>query len=399
MVSVEEATGIIFSHLYKPQKEAIAIVEAAGRVLAESIKADRDLPPFNRVTMDGIAIAFEAWQNGQHDFVIDDLQPAGTSPRKLKEWNHAIEVMTGAVLPEGTDTVIRYEDIKRSDTIATVGVPDIQKGQNIHVQGSDAPAQSVLLEPGLVLSSAEVALLASIGKSKVEVYSFPKAAVISSGDELIPIDGEPEPYQVRRSNAYALQSAMRQMSWEANAFHLPDQREAIIESLMTIKDSHDLLILSGGVSKGKFDFIPEALHAVGIEKQFHEVQQRPGKPLWFGVSKEGKVAFALPGNPVSTYLGFYRYIKPWVLRSFGLPGQSTQALLAEEFTIDIKLTYFLQVNVKVENGKLMAYPLAGGGSGDFVNLKNVTGFLELPPGKNRFEAGKLFPYIPFRDIQ
>jgi molybdopterin molybdotransferase len=191
---------------------------------------------------------------------------------------------------------------------------------------------------------------------------------------------------------------MRTLNWSANHFHFPDNKDVLLKSLQKILNDHDVLVLSGGVSKGKFDFIPKVFEELGVQKLFHQVNQRPGKPFWFGASREGKTVFALPGNPVSTYMCFYRYIKPWILKSLGADTPALKATLAKNFSFVPNLTYFLQVMVKNEDGKLSAYPEAGGGSGDFVNLKNVTGFLELPPDRSAFASGEVFPYFPFRNF-
>jgi molybdopterin molybdotransferase len=177
---------------------------------------------------------------------------------------------------------------------------------------------------------------------------------------------------------------------------MPDREDVLRDTLREIVSTFDILILSGGVSKGKFDFIPKVLESIGLKKKFHQVSQRPGKPFWFGVSDSGKVAFALPGNPVSTYMCFYRYIKPWALKSIGLSTEFDPVFLAKDFPFPPKLTFFLQVDVKNEKGKMMAYPAMGGGSGDFANLKNVSGFVELELEKTEFKAGDLVPFIPFR---
>lgn len=396
MVNVQEATDIIFSNPGIRRTETIHFHNSIGRVLAEKVLADRDFPPFDRVAMDGIAIAFDEWKAGRHEFDVEEIQAAGSSQKALRDIANCIEVMTGAVLPEGTDTVVRYEDVSILNNKATVLSKNMERGQFLHPQGQDARKGSVLLEPGIVLSPAEIALLASVGKSDVKVCAFPKTAIISSGDELVGVNEEPELYQIRRSNAYAIEGAMEQMKWEGRQYHLPDRKDFLLDSLRVIEADHDVLILSGGVSKGKFDFIPEVLEEIGITRLFHQVSQRPGKPFWFGVSKKGKVVFALPGNPVSTYMCFYRYIKPWLLHSFGVKQQGLQAVLAEDFTFNPALTYFLQVSIRLQNGCLMAHPAPGGGSGDFANLKNADGFLELPADRESFNAGEAFPYIPFR---
>jgi len=396
MVSVEEATGIIGSHLFKPLHEAVPLHDAVGRVLAEKIVADRDFPPFNRVAMDGIALRYEQWQSGSMDFVIEGVQAAGAPAQQLRDFSQCIEVMTGAMLPVDTDTVVRYEDVEISGDTARVVVHKMLPGQHIHQQGQDAKQGEVLLQPGMMLSPAEIALLASVGKSKVDVVVFPKAAIVASGDELVDVHEVPEPHQIRRSNTYAIQAAMETLGWEGNQFHLMDRKDSMLESLKMVINTVDVVILSGGVSKGKFDFVPQVLQELGVKKLFHQVTQRPGKPFWFGVSEKGKIVFALPGNPVSTYMCFYRFIKPWLLKSVGVAIPDSKAILATDFVFEPQLTYFLQVSVKNENGKLMAYPDAGGGSGDFANLKNITGFLELPKERTSFSAGEAFAYFPFR---
>ena len=396
MVSVEEASDIVFSNLFQSKPEGVPLTEAAGRVLGETIHADRDFPPFDRVAMDGLAIRFDEWQSGRKTFDIEGVQAAGQASSTLKNTQNGIEVMTGAVLPAGTDTVIRYEDLEIRDKAATIKIDSILKGQHVHRQGTDAGKGGMLLEPYSIISPAEIALMASIGKSTVSVLSFPKAAIISSGDELVDIDKVPALYQIRRSNTYALESAMNVQGWKGTQFHLQDEKDQIASSLKQILAGHDVLIISGGVSKGKFDFIPEALEACGVRKLFHQVSQRPGKPLWFGTSSNGKVVFALPGNPVSTYMCFYRYILPWLWKSLGAEVGKKQAILARDFSFAPPLTYFLQVSIKNENGKLMAYPDAGGGSGDFANLKKVDGFMELPISKEKFSAGEAYPYFSFR---
>ncbi len=396
MVTVREASSIIFSHLMKPRVITVAVLASTGRVLAEPILADRDFPPFNRVSMDGIAIHLEEWIKGRRTFLIESTQAAGQEQKNLSNVSHCIEVMTGAILPSGCDAVIRYEDVKIEGKEATINLETILPGQSVHRQSADARKDEMLLEPGVVISPAEVALFAAVGKSNVKVYGFPRAAIISTGDELVEIDTIPKLHQIRRSNSYALQSAMMEMGWEAVRFHLEDERKSMEKGLKDILQHYDVIILSGGVSMGKFDFVPQVLEDIGIHRLFHQVSQRPGKPFWFGKSQSGKVAFALPGNPVSTFMCFYKYVKPWVLKCLGIEPENLMATLGADFSFSPQLTYFLQVSIKSEAGRMVAYPDSGGGSGDFANLKNVSGFLELPLETNDFKKGEVFPYISFR---
>jgi molybdopterin molybdotransferase len=396
MISVPEATSIVMSNLYVPTSVRKEIDEALGHVLSETVRADRDAPPFDRVTMDGIAIHFTSFSEGRRSFRIESMQAAGEPQKTLSNSTNAIEVMTGAILPAGTDTVIRYEDLKIENSVAIIMTEAVTRHQSVHRKGVDARQNENLIDSGILLTPAEIAVLASVGMSNVDVKSFPRAAIISSGDELVEINATPALHQIRRSNTYAIESAMRDMNWMATQVHLPDNRSVLEDSLTTLVAENDVLILSGGVSQGKFDFIPGVLEEIGVRKLFHQVSQRPGKPFWFGRSLKGTVVFALPGNPVSTFMCFYRYVRPWILKSLGIPEDNRDAILSSDFTFQPPLTYFLQVNVKNESGRLVAYPLAGGGSGDFINLRKVTGFLELQAERTDFKAGESFPYIPFR---
>lgn len=395
MVTVAEATSIIHQHLFMPGKERIKLETTEGRILAETIKADRDFPPFDRVAMDGIAVPFKSFQEGWRDFRIEGMQAAGQPRTSLRDSQNCIEVMTGAMLPVGCDTVIRYEDISIVNKIAKIKIESIEKGQSIHPRAHDARKGDVLLSSGNRIAASEVALLATVGRAEAEVLAFPTTAIVSTGNELVDIRDLPQPHQIRKSNSYVLQAALTTMGCRPNLYHLPDDRNVLEKGLSKILADHQIIILSGGVSKGKLDFMPAALESLGVKKLFHEVSQRPGKPFWFGAARK-QVVFALPGNPVSTFLCFYRYIKPWLLKSMGAETPVAYARLGIDFSFIPPLTYFLQVKIKNEKGTLIAWPVEGGGSGDFANLKDVDGFLELPADRYEFREGEVFPYIGFR---
>ena len=395
MVSVPEATSIILSNLFNPKVSNINLSDCLGKILAEPIVADRDFPPFDRATMDGIALAFDSYQKGVANFRIESVQAAGEHRKKLKSNVACIEIMTGAMLPEGTDTIVPYEQIEIKNDQATINSKPVAKGQNIHLQGSDAKKDHLLLETGTVISPAEVALLASIGKTSVSVVSAPKIVIISTGNELVDIEQTPAPHQIRKSNSYALQAALAELGIDSALLHLADDQDQLKTEIKQALLDFDVLLLSGGVSKGKFDFVPSALESLGVHKLFHQVSQKPGKPMWVG--KVGnKFVFALPGNPVSTFLCFHRYVKPWLLRSMGTKPITSKAILSKSFSFKGDLTYFLQVKLANIEGYLMAEPIVGGGSGDFVSLKEVDGFLELPRDKSEFKMGEAYLLVSFR---
>ncbi|GGF01368.1 molybdopterin molybdotransferase MoeA [Hymenobacter cavernae] len=405
MLSVEEATRRVLATARPLPPETVPFTAALGRVLRQDITADRDFPPFNRVAMDGIALAYSAVANGQTRFVIEKTQFAGQPPVPLSDPAAAIEIMTGAALPPGTDAVVRYEDILieedgSGNRFATLQVPPTASGHNVHRQASDRQQGDVLLPAGTLLGPAEVAVAATVGAVDLLVARRPKVAVVSTGDELVDIGEQPLPHQIRRSNSYMLAAAVQQAGGTAEAFHFNDDPEALRTGLPSLLRDYDAVLLSGGVSKGKADFLPASLQEIGVEQIFHEVQQRPGKPFWFGQHPDGAVVFALPGNPVSTFVNYYRYAQPW-LRAIQLPAPSfvpmAYAMLATDVTFRPKIVHFLLVSLEsTSDGRVLAHPERAHGSGDLASLLPSDGFLELPAEQDFFPAGTVLPVWRFR---
>ena len=401
MISVNEALKIVKENAFTPSISEVPVLESLGLILAENIIADRDFPPFNRVAMDGVAIAHSTFRGGNSSNFdvekwmpfIEDTQYAGESQKQLSTPKNCMEVMTGAVLPLGCEAVVRYEDLEIEEFEGSkhakflISQREIKDWQNIHPQGSDRKAGDVLLWKGLKISPPEIAVMASVGKDKVLVEIPPRVAVISTGDELVEITTNPEPYQIRMSNSYMLAGALVQIGIKANLFHLKDDKELLLSKLKEILLNHDILLLSGGVSAGKKDFVPEILTNLGIKKLFHKVAQKPGKPFWFGKSEEGKTIFALPGNPVSTFLCFCKYF---------LNQKQEQVILDKDVFFKLNSTYFVPVKTYFQNGKMMATPFEGSGSADFANLTDCDGFVELPADSQEFKAGEMFGFVRFR---
>lgn len=377
--------------------ELVPLEEAIGSVLAEPLAADRDFPPFTRVSMDGIAIAYERFAAGQRSFPIAGLQAAGDPQKKLEDPAACLEVMTGAVLPDGTDTVIRYEDLDIENAQATIRLDELRRGQNAHPKGKDRKAGEQIIAPGTRITAAEIGVAATIGKSRLKVTGRPSICVVSTGDELVEVDQIPLPHQIRKSNVYSLQAALAEQNLAAARLHLNDREDEIRRLLKEALEEQDVILLSGGVSKGKFDFIPGVLEELGVEKCFYKVAQRPGKPFWFG-KRENTQVFAFPGNPVSSFLCFYLYFLPWWRASCGLPAPEDEyAVLAEDFSFPPSLHYYLQVRLSSgRDSRLMARPVKGKGSGDLANLVDANAFLELPPNREQFRAGEVFKVIRYK---
>ena len=398
MITSKEALNIILSNTVAFGTESIPFSDALRRVLKEDLVADRDFPPFNRVSMDGIAVNYEVFKQGVREFTIEGIQAAGAPQLEMKSSRNCLEVMTGAMLPLNTDSVIPYEQVTIEEGKARVNIEAIKSGQNVHAQGYDRSANDQLVKENTLISAAEMGVLATIGKAVVKVAKQPKIIIISTGDELVEVSEKPLAHQIRRSNVHTLVALLDSLKIKADTAHIIDEKPLLKQKISGFLNDYDVLLFSGAVSKGKFDYLPEVLDELGVKKLFHGVKQRPGKPFWFGV-KENKRIFAFPGNPVSTYVGCLNYFYPWYKKSVGLSCEnSNKAILAEDFTFTPELTYFLQVKLQNEEGKLMGYPVMGHGSGDLANLVDADGFLELPDNRNDFKKGEVFPLIIYRNF-
>ena len=397
MLSVSEAFTITQQYLLKLPAEAVPLINADGRILRNAVGADRDFPPFDRVGMDGIAIRFADYVAGQRTFRVAGTQFAGQpqltlAPQTPDDASTCLEVMTGAMLPVGVDTVIRYEDVNLTDGQATLTIDDVEAGQNIHRRAIDRRAGDELLPVGTLLGPSALAVAASVGQTTLVVTALPRVALISTGDELVDVGDSPLLYQIRRSNTYMLRAALKLLGIDATLHHIVDNVAALTDRLAGLLSENDVLILSGGVSAGKADFVPDVLTQLGVQRQFHKIEQRPGKPLWFGTTPE-KTVFGLPGNPVSTIVCTYRYVLPYLRASMGQsPAPLRYAQLATPFVFKPTLTYFLPVRLTAEpDGRTLAHPLPGSGSADFANLLAADAFMELPAERSEFEKGDAFP--------
>ncbi|MBM1106682.1 molybdopterin molybdotransferase MoeA [Aurantibacter crassamenti] len=400
-ITYQQALAILDANVSNFNVETKNIEACIGHYLAEDLIADRAFPPFDRVTMDGIAILHEQFKNGQREFKIEAVAPAGSPQKTLQEKQNCIEVMTGAILPFGVDTVIRYEDLilDEEKQIATIDVDALKFKQNIHFKGIDIAQGTSIVPKGIQLSSAEINIAASIGKASLKVVKLPKMVLFSTGDELIPIHETPELHQIRRSNVYGIQATLKEWGINAELQHLPDDKATMLKIISAYLKQFDVLIFTGGVSKGKFDYLPEVLETLKVKKHFHKIQQRPGKPFWFGTNAAGKKIFALPGNPVSSFVCTYVYIQYWLAKSLRIPQKPLFVQLKKDIKFSPNLVYFLEATLEsTTKGTLVADPQNGNGSGDFVNLVKTDGLLILPQDKSEFKKGEVYPFLRYRRV-
>ena len=396
LTTVNEALESILNTSTNFGVEDVKFLKSNGRILKEDIVADRDFPPFNRVSMDGIAITSEAFNKGQRNFKIEGIQAAGSEQLTLQDSMNCIEAMTGAILPKNTNVVIQYELLQINNGVASINLDEVKHFQNIHLKGLDRKQGDILIPKNTVISPAEIGVFATVGKTTVKVAKQPKVMIISTGNELVGVSENPAEHQIRRSNVFTLVSLLEKLNIKAETAHITDDKELLLNKIESFLNDYDVLLFSGAVSKGKFDFIPEVLDSLGVEKLFHRVKQRPGKPFWFG-KKGSKTVFAFPGNPVSTFASCLKYFYPWYYKSVGLsPENKQQAILSENFYFKPDLTYFLQVKVAQKEGQLLATPIKGRGSADLANLIDSDAFLELPDDRSNFTKGEVFPLINYR---
>jgi molybdopterin molybdotransferase len=409
MISVNQALQNVLNSSLDFGVEEIPFLKSLGRILKEEIFADRDFPSFNRVSMDGIVINYTSFKKGQRSFKIEGIQAAGSAQITLQNAENCIEVMTGAVSPNNANTVVRYEDVTIDNGIATINLDAINEGQNIHTKGKDGKSGDLLIQKNTKISAAEIGVLATVGKSFVKVARQPKVMIVSTGDELVGVDQNPLAHQIRRSNVFTLVSLLERVHIFSESTHITDDKPILKSKIATYLKEYDVLLFSGAVSKGKYDFLPEVFEELGIEKLFHKVAQRPGKPFWFGretsvikndfslnTHENNTIVFGFPGNPISTFVNCLAYFYPWYYKSVGLELREEMAILAEDVKFKPNLAYFLQVKLENKKGQLIAFPILGNGSGDLASLVNTDAFIQLPDNKSEFKKGEVFKIIRYR---
>jgi molybdopterin molybdotransferase len=397
-IEVADAAALIAARVPPRPTTRVPLDRATGEYLRETVHAERDQPPFDRVTMDGFAVRHAALAAGRRRFTITARQAAGEPAATLAADGDCVWIMTGAALPAGADTVVPIERTHRDgDTLVVEDGYAASARQFVHPTGSDHRQGAALLAPGTCLGPPEMAVLTIGGRADVAIAARPSIAVIATGDELVEA-GEPlTPFRIRSSNDRAVVAALAAGGFRDSArVHLPDDPAVLAREIGRLLELNDVLVLSGGVSLGEFDHVPRTLAGLGVEVVFHKVRQRPGMPFWFGVAPDGKPVFALPGNPVSTLVCLVRYVRPALLASLGAttPPRRVALATAVDFTPD--LACFLPVRLRHgDDGSVRAEPRPTNTSGDFVALAGTDGFVELPRGGRHFPAGYVAAFYPW----
>jgi molybdopterin molybdotransferase len=377
-------------------KELVELLESAGCVLAEPVSADRDFPPFPRATRDGYALqASDLTHCPARLNVIGEIKAGGLAEMRL-EGGQAVSIMTGAAVPQGADAVVMVEFTAREGDQVTITKP-IEAGGNIVAAGAEAKRGEKLLTPGIRLDHAAIAMAASVGRSRLLVYAKPRVAVLSTGDEIVDIDVPPGPTQIRNSNSYSLAAQIQAAGGEPWLLPIAPDRPGRLRELIAEGLEADLLLLTGGVSMGKYDLVEPALAELGAEFFFTGVQIQPGRPVVFGrVPSRQRYFFGLPGNPVSTMVTFELFARPMVEALAGrLPRKLVflRARLKSEIKTKTGLKRFLPAILSGEFEQADVEVAGWQGSGDIAAAARANCYVVIPPDREHIAAGEWIPVL------
>jgi len=400
MISVEEARRIILSHVKVLGAEKVNLFSALGRILAEDVLSPLNIPPWNNTAMDGFAVRAEDTRGASPESpvileVIEDL-PAGYMARHPVGPRQAIRIMTGAPIPDGADAVVRVEETELIDDHQIKVFVEVEPARDIRMAGEDIKKGAVILEKGSLVRPPDVGLLASIQRSFIAVYQRPVVAILSTGDELVDIDEPLVKGKIVNSNGYSLAAQVLECGGIPVQLGIAKDTKEDLEEKFSQGLEADVLISSGGVSVGDYDFVKQVLKNLGTEMQFWRVAMRPGSPLAFGIMR-GKPAFGLPGNPVSAMVTFELFVRPALLKMSGRKKIFRPLLkaLAEE---DIKTAegkkHFIRVTLKLKKGRYHASTTGPQGSGILRSMSLSHGLAVVPETQSLVKAGEEVLVIP-----
>lgn len=412
MIDFRKAQELVLQQARSFGMEIVPLEQAAGRVLAETVRADRDYPPFDRASMDGYAVQYADLEKGIRRFAVIETLLAGYAPKRPVQTGECYKIMTGAAVPAGVDTIIRRENAEESGAImqlpelppealpaATLPAPADPRFpwrpyQNIARKGEDLKGNDIVIDRACVCTPPVMGLLATLGHIRIKVERLPTIGLLTTGDEVVPAGDPVSAVQIRNSNRWLLESALKNKGVALNAWeHAPDDPDLIRQKIETLA-ANDVLICCGGVSAGDADYVPGVLEAMGATKLFHKVAMRPGKPVWCGLSKEGKMIFALPGNPFSCLVNMTLLIAPYLDACYGLPKRESLGLsMATARKKRSPLDEFFPVMVHGSPARLT--PVSLNGSGDIRLGRQATALALHPAAEDDLPEGALVSCYSF----
>ena len=390
-MTVKEALNTILNRIDCLKTEEVALLDALGRVTSEAIVAGRDHPPWDNSSMDGFAVRSEDTTTAPADLkVIEDI-PAGYLPIRTVCEGEASQIMTGAPLPKGADAVVRVEDTVAVGPVHVKIQNPVSVSENIRFRGEDIKKGEVVIAERSAIGPAEIGMGATVGRGKVRVYQRPRVAILATGNELVDLGEKPGPHQISNTNTYSLTAQVRETGGIPVQLGIARDDPKDLLQKLEAGINCDLILISGGVSVGKYDFVKDVLSRMGFELSFWRVSMKPGHPLVFG-SLKGSWVFGLPGNPVSTLVTFEQFVRPVLLKMAGYQSlfrPTVHAVLEEPITKknDGKL-HFVRAVVQKRDGHYSARSAGNQGSGVLSSMVKGNGLIILPEETERIEAGQ-----------
>ena len=402
LISIDDARARVLAEAFPLPVETLPLAEVMGRVLGEEIVASHSVPPFDNAGMDGFAVRavdiVDATADTPVSLQVLETIPAGHVATRALGPEQAAKIMTGAPIPEGADVVVQSEMAEEMDGRVVV-FEAAKRGKNIRRAGEDVGAGDRVLGPGSVLGPAEIGLIASLGHPTVQVHQRPRVAVLSTGSELVEVDRSLGPGQIRNSNSYSLRALCQQMGIEPTMLGIvPDDYDAT-RDLVQKGLGYDVLLTTGGVSVGQFDFIKDIQDDLGVQRKLWGVAMKPGKPLVFGVH-DNTLVFGLPGNPVSAMVSFELFVRPALLRLMGHVNTVRplyQAIISEDASNPDGRVYVVRVRAWREDDTWHVSATGAQGSGILRSMVGANGLVFIPGGPRGVKAGERVDFLLLRE--
>jgi len=397
ILTFPEARQMVLDHARAFGIEKIGLDDSPGRMLAKPVIADRDYPPFNRAAMDGYALCLKDLEDGIRKFHITEIIYAGDKHRKILLKNQCYKIMTGAAVPEPADIVIRKEDSVENDGYVQVNTERFNRYQHISRRGEDVRSGETVIPASAVCTPPLVSVLAALGMQEIVVQRLPKVAVFTTGNEVVAVGQPVTAVQIRNSNLHLFKALLRK--WQIVPYlsaHLPDNSNDLYQAIGKAMQA-DIIIISGGVSAGDADYVPQVLESLGVKKLFYKVNIKPGKPVWCGLTPDKGLVFALPGNPFSSLVTFTLFTEPYLWHC--LSGQEPQMVklpILGSRTKNNSLDEFFPV--RLEASSFNATPQSFNGSGDILAALYADGIMHHPASINHIKTGDVLAFMPFRSL-
>ena len=402
LITPNKALGIILSQVRPSKVARLPLTESSGHCLGEDLRSDRDQPAADRSAMDGFAVRSGDLGKCPCELRLVGEVAAGSPARPRVRPGTCIRVLTGANIPPGANAVVKVEQTRETAT-AVIFTQPIKAGTNIRKRGEEAKKGTILLKKGTLLGAAQIGLCATVGKAHPKVYPRPRVTVLCTGEELRTVSDRVGRHELRDSNGPSLCSALGLWGYSGVSHRIvPDDPKALAAKLKRAVNQHDVVILSGGVSVGKYDFVPEAIKLVGGRIRFHGVAMRPGKPQLYATVGRNKHIFGLPGNPLSVMTGFYEFALPALRRMAGLDPKLCQPSIPLPLAADANplphLVRFVLARLLARKKGLSLMPIKSHGSGDLVSGGIADGVIVLPRKAGKISAGTIVAFRPWRPL-